>query len=149
MTRFCLPNKKQIKERRRKIFLNATMGVGVSRVTSISPFDDLWRGAILFFSSLSTCLPWSALFFFFLQKCAAVNTNPVQTVNYSSHPRQGRRPARHWIAGPCQRGDPPSLITNVIVQASPYRWNGSHAENSAARNECHVGRGCTRPQQRI
>lgn len=65
MTRFCLPNQKQIKERRRKIFLNATMGVGVSRVTSISPFDDLWRGAILFFSSLSTCLPWSALFFFF------------------------------------------------------------------------------------
>lgn len=36
------------------------MGVGVSRVTSIAAFDDLWRRAILFFSFLSSCLAWSA-----------------------------------------------------------------------------------------
>ena len=34
------------------------------------------------------------------------------------------RNVRHLIA---HSGDPPSLITAVIVQASPRRWNGSHA----------------------
>lgn len=44
------------------------------------------------------------------------------------------RNVRHPIAGagprlprPCQSRDPPSFITSVIVQASPYRWKGSHA----------------------
>lgn len=49
---FASTNKKQIKEKKTEIFLNPTMGVGVSRVTSISAFDDLWRRAcsLLFFS---------------------------------------------------------------------------------------------------
>ncbi len=112
------------------------MGVGVSRVTSIWAFDDLWRRAILFFSFLSSCLVCFSPAI--LQKCAAVNTNSALAVNYSSHPWQSAvltalkcTSFDHW-RGPssalCQSGDPPSLITNVIVQASPYHWKGSHAE---------------------
>lgn len=60
------------------------MGVGVSRVTTISAFDDLWRRAILFFCLLSSCLVCFSPAI--LQKCAAVNTNSAPAVNYSFHP---------------------------------------------------------------
>lgn len=65
------PNKKQIKEEEKgsektKIFLNPTMGVGVSRVTSIWAFDDLWRHAFLFFflAFKLFCLPLFAQLFY-------------------------------------------------------------------------------------
>lgn len=96
------------------------MGVGVSCVTSISAFDDLWRHTVLFFPALSSCLV--CLSAAILQKCAAVNTHFffAPAVNYSSRPRQGPvlttpKNIRHLITGvgprslwPCQSGDPPS-----------------------------------------
>lgn len=134
------------------------MGVGVSRVTSISAFDDLWRRDILFFSLLSTCLVCFSPAI--LQKCAAVNTNSAPAVNYSFHQRQGPvlntlkctsfdrwRGPSFGIAMPERRSTLPNYQRNCSGISLPLerlsRWN------SAARNECHVGRDCTRPQQRI
>lgn len=141
------------------------MGVGVSCVISISAF---WWSLAPRYSFL--LLPFKLFGLLFppetLQKCAAVNTHtrcPSCKLFIS------------FVAGSCPHNSEmyiiwslawaltfsffgraraeihPPLITNVIVQASPYRWKGRRLSrwNSAARNECHVGRDCTRPQQRI
>lgn len=135
--------------------------MGVSRVTSISAFDDLWRRAILFFSFLSSCLVCFSPAI--LQKCAAVNTNSAP--NCKLFISSVAEPCPHnsemyviwslaWALvrfGRARVEIHPPLITSVIVQASLYRWKGRRLSrwSSAARNECHVGRDCTRPQQRI
>ena len=133
--------------------------------------DDLRRHTVLVFPLLSSCLGL-CLFVFFLPQQSYRSVRQLtqiffcaQAVNYSSRPVAGAlssHKARRYTSfgslawalarlGRARAEIHPPLITSVIVQASPYRWKGRRLSrwNAAARNECHVGRDCTRPQQRI
>lgn len=102
MTRFGLSESETTA--RQKVFVTAPTAAGWRRATSIGCFDDL---------------PSSA-FHLAHAEVAAANCTPAPAVNYSPPSQAGRCTSS-------ERGDPPSLITRVIVQASPHRWKGSHA----------------------